>query len=159
MLDNLVPSTVDATVEDGGVTLAGSTKRQFERDEAEFQVGNVLAVLDLLEEIDLNSPTAEAGDLKIVFKGAFGHNSKLNADDLSVPTSSGTATFEGSSAGGRSTPRPWPWPPPARLRASRRSTAASWSSADRQDSAARGEAARAAAYPREEQRDGIRAIP
>jgi hypothetical protein len=66
-------------------------------------------------------PRAETGDLKIVFKGAFGHNSKLNADDLSVPTSSGTATLEGSSAGGRSTPRPWP--PAGRLRASRRSTA------------------------------------
>ena len=95
MLDDLVPSTVDPTVEDGGVTLTGSASWQFERDEAGFQVGKALAVLDLLEEIDLNSPTAEAGDLKIVFKGAFGHNSKLNADDLSVPTSSGTVTLEG----------------------------------------------------------------
>jgi hypothetical protein len=76
MLDNLVPSTIDATVEDGGVTLADS------------------------------------------------------------PTGSSTATKPSS-----------------------RSTAASWSSADRQDTAARGDAGRAAAYPREEQRDGLRAIP
>jgi osmotically-inducible protein OsmY len=30
-----------------------------------------------------------------VFRGTFRHNSKLNADDLSVPAASGTVTLEG----------------------------------------------------------------
>ena len=44
MLDGLVPSTIDAKVDDGVVTLSGTANWQFERDEAEFVAANILGV-------------------------------------------------------------------------------------------------------------------
>src|SRR4051794_4481816 len=45
MLDSLVPTTIDAKVHDGVVTLTGTVDRQYERDEAEFIAGNLLGVV------------------------------------------------------------------------------------------------------------------
>jgi osmotically-inducible protein OsmY len=47
MLDTLVPSSIDATVEDGGVTLTGRVDWQFQRDEAEFVAANTRAHCEL----------------------------------------------------------------------------------------------------------------
>ena len=44
MLDGLVPSTIDAKVDDGVVTLTGTANWQFQRDEAEFVASNILGV-------------------------------------------------------------------------------------------------------------------
>ena len=43
MLDSLVPTTIDAAVSDGIVTLKGSAPYNYQRDEAEFVAGNVMA--------------------------------------------------------------------------------------------------------------------
>src|SRR6266702_6316444 len=44
MLDALVPTTVEASVKDGAVTLTGTAERYYQREEAEFVAGNVLGV-------------------------------------------------------------------------------------------------------------------
>jgi osmotically-inducible protein OsmY len=96
MLDTLVPKTVDARVDDGFVTLTGTADWQYQRDEAEFLAVNIFGVLDVVDEIVLTSPKPNAGDVKDAIKGAFKRNAKLDAEDLSVSTSNGTVTVEGT---------------------------------------------------------------
>ncbi len=87
MLDGLVPSTVDAKVEDGFVTLTGTADWQYERDEAEFVASNIVGALDIIDEIELNRPTPDAGDVQESIKKAFKRNAKIDADDCtSRPT-------------------------------------------------------------------------
>ena len=94
MLDSLVPKTVDAKVDDGLVTLTGTADWQYQRDEAEFVSGNVFGVIAVIDEIGLK-PSPSATDVKHSIKEAFKRNAKLDADDLTVTTSNGTATIEG----------------------------------------------------------------
>ena len=96
MLDTLVPKTVDAKVDDGFVTLTGTADWQYQRDEAELVAGNILGVFDVIDEIVLTSPKPDAGDVQEAIKGAFKRNAKLDAEDLSVSTSNGTVTVEGT---------------------------------------------------------------
>jgi osmotically-inducible protein OsmY len=64
MLDSLVPSTVDAKVDDGLVTLTGTANWQYQRDEAEFVASNIVGTLDVVDEIDLQYPTPDRSDVK-----------------------------------------------------------------------------------------------
>jgi len=95
MLDSLVPSTIDAKVDDGFVTLTGTAEWQYERDEAEMVASAVVGILDISDEIKLVNTTPKAGDVKDSIKDAFKRNAKLDADDLSVSTSNGTVTISG----------------------------------------------------------------
>jgi len=94
MLDSLIPKTVDAKVDDGLVTLTGTADWQYQRDEAEFVSGNVFGVIAVIDEIGLK-PSPSASDVKHSIKEAFKRNAKLDADELTVTTSNGTATIEG----------------------------------------------------------------
>jgi osmotically-inducible protein OsmY len=96
MLDSLVPATVDAAVKDGFVTLTGSATWQYERDEAEFIVGNILGVTGVENDIYLVMPTPSAGDVQHAIKKAFTRDAKLDADDLMVASSNGTVTLTGT---------------------------------------------------------------
>jgi osmotically-inducible protein OsmY len=96
MLDSLVPTTVDASVYDGFVTLTGTVDWQYERDEAEFVAGNLLGVLGVENDIYLNGATPSTGDVEKKIKKAFARNAKLDADDLTVSTSDGTVTLGGT---------------------------------------------------------------
>jgi osmotically-inducible protein OsmY len=49
MLDSLVPSSIDAKVDDGFVTLSGKADWQYRRDEAEFVAANIVGALDVYE--------------------------------------------------------------------------------------------------------------
>jgi osmotically-inducible protein OsmY len=71
MLDGLVPSTVYAKVEDGFVTLTSTADWQYERDEAEFVASNIVGALDVIDEIELNRPMPDAGDVQESIKRAF----------------------------------------------------------------------------------------
>ena len=96
MLDGLVPSTVDAKVEDGFVTLTGTADWQYERDEAEFVASNIVGALDVSDEVELNRTTPDAGDVQESIKKAFKRNAKIDADDLYVSTDNGTVTINGA---------------------------------------------------------------
>jgi osmotically-inducible protein OsmY len=96
MLDGLVPSTVDAKAEDGFVTLTGTADWQYERDEAEFVASNIVGALDVIDEIELNRPTPNAGDVQESINKAFKRNAKIDADDLYVSTDNGTVTINGA---------------------------------------------------------------
>src|SRR4249919_1307735 len=96
MLDSLVPTTVDAKVEDGFVTLSGTADWQYQRDEAEFVAENIAGALDVLDEIELKPTTPNAGDTKDSIKKAFKRNAAFDADDLRVSTDNGTVTIEGT---------------------------------------------------------------
>jgi osmotically-inducible protein OsmY len=96
MLDSLVPKTVDANVEDGFVTLTGTANWQYQRDEADFVASNIVGTLDLFDEIELNYPTPDRGDVEKSIKKAFKRNAALDAEDLDVSTSNGTVTVKGT---------------------------------------------------------------
>jgi osmotically-inducible protein OsmY len=94
-LDSLVPTTVDAKVNDGYVTLTGTAKWQYQRDEAEFVASNIVGAIDVIDEIKL-APQPNGHDVKEDIEKAFKRNAKLDAEDLDVWTSNGTVTVAGS---------------------------------------------------------------
>ena len=96
MLDSLVPNTIDAKVDDGFVTLTGTADWQYQRDEAELVSSNIVGALDVYNEIDLNYPTPNAGDVQDSIKKAFKRNAALDADDLLISTSNGSVTLSGT---------------------------------------------------------------
>jgi osmotically-inducible protein OsmY len=95
-LDSLVPSTVDAQVADGPVTLTGTATRQYQRDEAEFVAPTIVGALDLCDEIELTDPPPNGGDVRESIGKAFKRNAALDADDPHVSTDNGTVTVEGT---------------------------------------------------------------
>jgi osmotically-inducible protein OsmY len=96
MLDSLVPATVDAKVEDGFVTLTGNADRQYQRDEAELVASNIVGALDVIDEIELNDPTPNAGDVQESIRKALKRNAALDADDLYISSDKGTVTIDGN---------------------------------------------------------------
>ena len=96
MLDSLVPKTVDAKVDDGFVTLTGTANWQYQRDEAEFVTSNIVGTLDVFDEIELNYPPPDRGDVKESIKKAFKRNAALDAKDLDVSTDNGSVTLKGT---------------------------------------------------------------
>jgi osmotically-inducible protein OsmY len=96
MLDSLVPSTVDATVDDGFVTLTGTAGWQYQRDEAEYVASNIVGTLDVIDEIELEHPTPSSDSVRDSIRSAFKRNAALDADDLSVSTDKGTVTITGT---------------------------------------------------------------
>jgi osmotically-inducible protein OsmY len=96
MLDSVVPTTIDATVDDGIVTLTGTATWQYERDEAELVASNVAGVLDVDDEIELSYATPSSGDVKDSIRRAFKRNASLDANDLDVSSDNGTVTLKGT---------------------------------------------------------------
>jgi osmotically-inducible protein OsmY len=96
MLDSVVPSTIDADVDTGFVTLTGEANWQFERDEAEFVASNVSGVISVINHVELVPPGPTAGDLQHSIKKAMERNAKLDAESVSVESSNGTVTLRGT---------------------------------------------------------------
>jgi osmotically-inducible protein OsmY len=96
MLDGLVPATVDAKVEDGFVSLTGTADYQYQRDEAEFVASNIVGALDVYDEIELNYPTPDAGDVQESIKKAFKRNAAIDANELTISTHNGTVSIDGT---------------------------------------------------------------
>jgi osmotically-inducible protein OsmY len=96
MLDALVPTTIDASVENGLVTLTGTADRQYQREEAEFVAGNVRGVTGVENDVYLTFPTPSAHDIEHSIKKALVRNAKLDADNLNVTISEGTVTLSGT---------------------------------------------------------------
>ncbi len=87
MLDRLVPMTVDAKVRDGLVTLTGTAQWQYQRDEAEFLTASVPGVSGIENDITLTS-TPDGRDIQHDISDAFRRSAKLDAEELSVDTTS-----------------------------------------------------------------------
>lgn len=97
VLDSAVPSTIDADVYDGHVSLKGKARWQYEREEAESVAGNVRGVVDVENTILLTgSEATTADDVKHSIKSAFKRNAKLDAKGLSVDASDGVIIVEGT---------------------------------------------------------------
>ena len=94
ILDGLIPTTVDARVTGGLVTLTGTVSWQYQRDEAKFIVANVPGVYGIEDQIKLiTSP--DGRDIGSDISGAFARSARLDANGLSVSTSPGTVTLSG----------------------------------------------------------------
>jgi osmotically-inducible protein OsmY len=96
VLDALVPRTVDASVEDGFVTLTGTADWHYQRDEAEFIAGNVAGVTGVENDVYLTTPTPYAGDVRHSIKKAMKRDAKLDAENIDVETVNGTAILTGT---------------------------------------------------------------
>ena len=96
MLDSLVPSTIDAKVDNGIVTLTGKANWRYQRDEAESVAGNLLGVMGVEDEIELIPPGPTAHDVEHSIKKAMERNAKLDAESVSVESSDGTITLRGT---------------------------------------------------------------
>jgi osmotically-inducible protein OsmY len=95
MLDGLVPTSIDARVHDGVVTLTGTARWQFERDEAEFAAGNVAGVTGLVDEVTLEPSTPNGGDVKKSIEKALERDARVDAHLLAVDSDGGTVTVTG----------------------------------------------------------------
>ena len=96
MLDSFVPMTVDAEVRDGVVTLTGTAQWQYQRDEAEFLTASMPGVFGIENTIALTS-TSDGRDIENDISEAFRRSAKLDADELSVDTTShGTVILAGA---------------------------------------------------------------
>jgi osmotically-inducible protein OsmY len=96
MLDSLVPSTVNAEVDNGFVTLTGKADWQYQRDEAEMVTSNIVGTVGVSDEIQLEHPSPDAGDVKHSIKKALKRNASLDAKDLDVTSDNGTVTIAGT---------------------------------------------------------------
>jgi osmotically-inducible protein OsmY len=64
VLDALVPTTVDATVKGGIITLTGTAEWQYQRqEEAGFVAAYVLGVTDIENDVDVVSPILDTGEI------------------------------------------------------------------------------------------------
>jgi osmotically-inducible protein OsmY len=95
MLNSQVPTSVDAWVENGVVTLTGTVDWQYQRDEAELVAGNLLGVVAIENDIYLADTAPSPADVEKKIRKAFSRNAKLDADELTVATSNGTVTLSG----------------------------------------------------------------
>jgi len=94
-LNSLVPSTIDAQVRDGIVTLTGTANWQYERDEAEFVANNVPGVQAVGSNIKLQ-PGPTTTDVVGSIQGAFQRLADINADQVNVRTTNGSVTLSGT---------------------------------------------------------------
>ena len=95
-LDSLVPSTIDAKVDNGVVTLTGKANWQYQRDETESVAGNLLGVMGVEDEVELIAPGPTPNDVEHSIKKAMERNAKLDAESVSVESSDGTITLRGT---------------------------------------------------------------
>jgi osmotically-inducible protein OsmY len=95
MLDSLVPSTIDAKVKDGVVTLTGWAPYNYQRGEAEFVAGNVPGVIGLDDEVELTIEDPTPADVRHSIKKAFKRDASLDAEALSIDTYEGIVTLSG----------------------------------------------------------------
>jgi osmotically-inducible protein OsmY len=96
MLDSRVPSTIDARVDNGSVTLTGTAHWKYLRDEAEFVAGSVRGVVTVGNEVELVAPGPTAHDVHHDIKKAMERNAKLDAESISVESEDGTVTLHGT---------------------------------------------------------------
>ncbi len=96
LLNSLIPTTVDAKVGDGYVTLSGAVDWQYQRDEAAYVAGNILGVTGVDNEILVGGDGLTTSGVSDAIQKAFKRDAKIDADNLTVAASDGTVTLSGS---------------------------------------------------------------
>jgi osmotically-inducible protein OsmY len=96
MLDSIVPKTIDAKVANGFVTLTGTAEWQYQRDEADHVVSNIVGALDVFDEIDVQHPDPDADAIKGGIESALERNARIDGHRLHVKTTGGTVRIKGS---------------------------------------------------------------
>jgi len=96
MLDSMVPSTIDAKVDDGKVTLTGTAPWRFQCDEAELVAGNVRGVISVENDVDLVPPGPSADDVQHSITKAMERNAMVDADSVKVESENGVVTLRGT---------------------------------------------------------------
>jgi osmotically-inducible protein OsmY len=94
-LDVSVPTSVDATVKDGVVTLTGPVDWQYQREEAELIAGNLPGVAGVDNHIWLHTVRPSAADMEHEINKALTRNARLDADAIHVSTSDSRVTLSG----------------------------------------------------------------
>jgi osmotically-inducible protein OsmY len=82
-LSDLIPATVQASVEAGLVTLSGVAAWQFQRDEADLACSAVSGVMGVDVAISL-LPTPGDGDIEQAISAAFGRSARLDRFEISA---------------------------------------------------------------------------
>jgi osmotically-inducible protein OsmY len=82
-LSDLIPATVQASVEAGLVTLSGVAAWQFQRDEADLACSAVPGVMGVDVAISL-LPTPGDGDIEQAISAAFGRSARLDRFEISA---------------------------------------------------------------------------
>jgi osmotically-inducible protein OsmY len=82
-LNDLIPATVQASVEAGLVTLSGVAAWQFQRDEADLACGAVPGVMGVDVTISLR-PAPGDGDIEQAISAAFGRSARLDRFEISA---------------------------------------------------------------------------
>jgi osmotically-inducible protein OsmY len=95
MLDAAVPSSIDASVKDGMVTLTGMAPFNYQRAEAESVAGNVPGVIGLDDQVELIIDDPTPADVRDSINKAFERDASLDAEALSIDTFDGTVTLSG----------------------------------------------------------------
>jgi osmotically-inducible protein OsmY len=96
MLDTLVPSSIDASVQYGEVTLTGRADWQFQRDEAEFVAANVPGVVEVWDAVRLTRSDTAVANIEDSIRKALMRNAKLAEEALAIDAENGTVTIEGT---------------------------------------------------------------
>jgi osmotically-inducible protein OsmY len=95
-LDGVVPSTIDAKVDDGRVTLTGTATWKHQQNEAAFVAGNVWGVTDVDDDIELVPPPPTVHEIEHDIEKAMKRNARLDAESVSVQSENGTVTLRGT---------------------------------------------------------------
>jgi osmotically-inducible protein OsmY len=90
----LVPRAVDARVFGGVVTLTGTARERFQRDEAEVVVRKLHGVRDVRNEITLVRG-ATIGEVDDAIARALRRNALVDAEQIEIDTGDGTVTLRG----------------------------------------------------------------
>jgi osmotically-inducible protein OsmY len=96
LLDAHLPTSVEARVKSGFVTLTGGVDWAYQRNEAIFVAGNVLGVTGVDDQIYLNRHPPGAAGVQSAIEKAFLRDARLDARRLTVATSGATVTLTGT---------------------------------------------------------------
>jgi osmotically-inducible protein OsmY len=96
LLDAHLPTSIDALVKNGFVTLTGGVDWTYQRNEAVFIAGNVLGVTGVDDHLYLNRHALSANDVAGVIEAALRRDARLDAGNLAVASAHGTVTLTGT---------------------------------------------------------------
>ncbi len=96
MLDSLVPSTIEASIDDGYVRLSGTAEWKYQRDEAERVAGNVRGVVGIWDDVELLGAEPDGDEVEHAISKAFKRNAKLDAKDITAEAEGRTVTLKGT---------------------------------------------------------------